>query len=282
MQVETFYPVDRELKTCIEYYYFLKSNSADFISEYFVFPNTLQALNIHKNINYDIINNAVSVKGIKKSNFVMLLQGRRNNPLHVQLKGKLNKITIIFKPLGLNHFIKSPFDKVSAKHTQLFFEWENHEEHHDFLVNFFNESNSVRRIEILEKYLLLHYHALDNKDMLEQSLILLSDFENELSIEEIAGNINLTTRTFNRVFKQNMGISPIGYKKIARFRHSLKKKLFNRQSEKLTKIGYNSNFYDQSYFTKMYKKLTLLPPSKFFKEINKLAENQLILKFINS
>ena len=212
----------------------------------------------------------------------MLLQGRRNNPLYVQLKGKLNKITIIFKPLGLNHFIKSPFDKVSAKHTQLCFEWGNHEKHHDFLVNFFNESSSVRRIEILEKYLLLHYHALDNKDILEKSLVLLCDFDNELSIEEIAGKMKLTTRTFNRLFKQDMGISPIGYKKIARFRHSLKNKLFSPQFEKLTKIGYNSNFYDQSYFIKMYKKLTLLPPGKFFKEIDKLAENQLILKFINS
>lgn len=50
MQVETFYPVDKRLKTCIEYYYFLKTDSVDFISEYFVFPHTLKALNIHENI----------------------------------------------------------------------------------------------------------------------------------------------------------------------------------------------------------------------------------------
>jgi AraC-like DNA-binding protein len=282
MQVETFYPVDRRLKACIEYYYFLKSDSDDFISEYFVFPNTMQALNIHKNIRYKISDQIVKVTGIADNNFEMLLQGRFVSPLHAQLVGRLNKITIIFKPLGLNHFIKSSFDKISAKPTQIFFEWENHEKHHDFLMNFFRESNNIRRVEILEKYLLLHYHALDNKSILEQSLILLCDFDEKLSIEEIAGKLNLTTRTFDRVFKQNMGISPIGYKKIARFRHSLKNKLFNRQFERLTIIGYNSNFYDQSYFIKMYKKLTNLPPGKFFKEIDKLAENQLILKFINS
>lgn len=169
--------------------------------------------------------------------------------------------------------MKSAFDKISAKPTQPFHEWDNHEKHKDFLMSFFKESRCSKRIEILEKYLLFHYHTLDTKKVLDQSLILLCDVDNNFSIEEIADKMNLTTRTFNRLFKENIGISPIGYKKIARFRHSLKNKLFNQQFERLTSIGYNSNYYDQSYFIKMYKKLTNLPPSKFFKEVDKLAES---------
>lgn len=282
MEVQTFYPVDKKLKACIEYYYFFQSDSDDFIAEYFAFPNTVQALNIHKNIKYEISGNAVKVMGIAENNCAMLLQGKHVNPLHVQLIGRLNKITIIFKPLGLNHFIKSPFDKISAKSTQAFHEWDNHEKHYDFLLHFFGETNLVRRIEILEKYLLIHYHNLENQRLLEQSLTLLCDVNDKFSIEEIAERMNLTTRTFNRMFRRQMGISPIEYKTISKFRHSLKNKLFKQQFERLTAIGYNSNFYDQSYFIKVYKKLTNLPPGKFFKEIETLAEDNLILKFINS
>lgn len=282
MEVETFYPLDSRLKTCIEYYYFLISDELDFKSAYYAFPNTLQALNIHKNIQYNICDHVVKVKGIAENNFEMLLQGKFEKPLKVQLSGKFNKITIIFKPLGLNHFIQTPFCEVASKATQPFSEWTGHEKHNDFLAQFFSESNVIERVEILENYLLLHYHPLDNKSILEQSLKFLCDFENGLSIQEIAGKINLTTKAFTRMFKKELGISPIKYKRIARFRHSFKNKLFSQQFERLTTIGYNSNFYDQSYFIKMYKKITNLPPSRFFKEIDKLAENQLILKFINS
>lgn len=281
MQIETFYPIDKRLRSCIEYYYFLKSDSSDFNSEYFAFPNTLQALNIHKNIECEMDSHSVKVTEMAKNSFTMLLQGRFEKPLHVQLSGRINKITIIFKPLGLNHFITSSFDKISSKTTQYFTEWNYHEKHADFLTKFFCEINLIKRVEILEEYLLLHYHPLSNKGILDQSLSLLCDFNNELPIEEIARKINLTTRTFNRVFKRDMGISPIGYKKIARFRHSLRNKLFSHQYKKLTEIGYESNYYDQSYFVKMYKNLTNNTPNEFFEIIDKLAESHLILKFIN-
>ena len=281
MRVETFYPIDQRIKACIEYYYFLESESSDFSSEYFAFPNTLQALNIHSNIRHEIHNHSVKVKGIVGNNFVMLLQGRFEIPLHVQLIGKINKITIVFKPLGLNHFITSPFDRVSAKPTQCFTEWDFHEKHHDFLTDFFLESDFVKRVETLENYLLLHYHPLISIRMIDQSLNLLSDFENELSIEELAARAGLTTRTFNRMFRKCMGISPIGYKKIARFRHSMKNKMFAERYKKLTEIGYESNFYDQSYFVKIYKKLTNSTPGEFFESVDKLAEDQLILKFVD-
>ncbi|MGJ7033128.1 alpha/beta hydrolase-fold protein [Niabella hirudinis] len=54
MEIETFYPREERLKTFIEYYYFVKSDSPDFNAEYYAFPNTCQALNIHKDIEYSI------------------------------------------------------------------------------------------------------------------------------------------------------------------------------------------------------------------------------------
>jgi AraC-like DNA-binding protein len=280
MKIETFYPRDECLKNVIEYYYFLKSDSPDFNSEYYAFPNIYQALNIHKDIKYEIGSHSIKVSGIKENNFTMLLQGRRDIPLFVSLSGKINKITIIFKPLGLNHFITSPFSTIASNPTQVFTEWNYYEKNKDFLINFFTEINDSKRIDILEKHLLLHYCDFNNAELLKVSLNMLGDFNEELPIEEISRRINLKVRTFNRLFKTHMGISPCGYRKVARFRHSLNTKIFNSQFKNLTKIGYESNFYDQSYFIKMYKKLTNLPPAVFFKSIDKLADNHLIFKFV--
>ena len=117
--------------------------------------------------------------------------------------------------------------------------------------------------------------------MIQNALTLLTDFANELPIEEIAKRLLLNTRTFNRLFFKHFGISPVGFRKISRFRHSLRNRLFDARFTTLTEIGYESNFYDQSYFIKMYKKITGDNPSRFFNSIEKLADNQLIFRFVN-
>ena len=109
---------------------------------------------------------------------------------------------------------------------------------------------------------------------------MLNDFSKEVSIGEISRNFSLTGRTLDRVFKKHLAISPVGFRKIARFRHSLKNKLFKNEFDTLTKIGYESNFYDQSYFIKVYKNFTGQNPKTFFNSIEKLADDKLIFKFI--
>ena len=123
MKFDTFYPKHALLKDIIEYFYFQKTDSDNFSTEYFAFPNILLPLNIHKNVACKINGHQVNVAGVKQKNYLMILNGRYEIPLHVQQKGKIDKVTIVFKPLGLNHFIKAPFNEVAQKPTQIFKEW---------------------------------------------------------------------------------------------------------------------------------------------------------------
>ena len=281
MQIDTFYPEHPLLNEYIEYYYFQKTDSYDFSNEYYAFPNTLQALNIHKNISCEIESHQVKVTGIEEDNYTVILQGRYRLPLHVQQKGKLDKVSIIFKPLGLNHFIKSSYAAIASQPTQIFTEWTKDQNYSSFLNSFYYERDNTKRIHVLETYLLTHYTLLNQAAILKHSLNMLADFNVELSVEEIAKDLHVNERTFNRLFWKNLGISPVAFRKIARFRHSLKNKLFADRFATLTKIGYESNFYDQSYFNKIYKKITGDNPSRFFSSIEKLADNQLIFRFVN-
>lgn len=281
MKVQTYYPENPILKTHIEYYYFLKNKSKDFSERYCSFPHINHSFNIHKNVTCEIGSDYTFVREHNNNGHLAIIQGKYETPLSVHLKGRMDKITIIFKPLGFNHFIDKPFACVASQPSQIFTEWQNDSDYLTLLNDFYGTEDNARRVQFLELFLLSKYRELKDYSILKKAIAQLTDFKNEYSIEEITNNIGMNIRSFNRLFRDQLGISPSGFKKIARFRHSLENKLSNKQFKKLTEIGYESNFYDQSYFIKMYKKLTEDAPTTFFQSIEKLADDQLIFKFIN-
>ncbi|MRG48418.1 helix-turn-helix domain-containing protein [Chitinophaga sp. SYP-B3965] len=276
VKIEHFYPKDPILRQCIEYYYFLKTDAADFISKYYVFPNTLQAFNIHKHATCQIEPFSTKVSGQPGDAHLIIAQGKHELPLYVELSGILDKITIVFKPLGLNHFIESPLSELTPHASQIITCWHNEQ----FLHSFFGAENNDERIAILEIFLLDLYKPIPFQEQLMQAVEYLMDFETERPVQEIITKSGLNTRSFNRLFLKNVGVSPVGFRKIARFRNSLRDKLFHEKFKTLTDISYRSNFYDQAYFIKIYRKLTGHNPSRFFEAIDKLADDRLIMKFI--
>lgn len=282
MKIETFYPRDPLLKEQIGYYYFLRTYTPDFKTAYYSFPNTLQAFNIHKNASYEIGPNNTHVFGVPEKKYMMIAQGKYESPLQVLLEGKLDKVTINFKPLGISHFIRRPLALVTPAHSQPFHEWDQDADTPAFLHAFFNTNDNDTRVDLLEAYLLQRYQPLSNEEILNKAVNSLMDFSTETPVPELAASLSTSVRSFNRLFYNNMGITPVSFRKIARFRHSLRNRLFNEQFKNLTDIGYESNFYDQAYFVKMYKKITGSNPGKFFKSVEKLADDNLIFQFLKA
>jgi AraC-like DNA-binding protein len=279
MQIDTFYPKSLLLKKHIEYYYFLKSDSSSFNETYYAFPNIRQGLNIHRNAECEIKPHFTGVYENPQNKFLTIVQGYFSLPLLVDLRGKLDKVTIIFKPLGLNHFINNPIKEIVGQPSSIFAEWDG-DKYAGFLNAFYRTNVNRKRIVLLEEFLLSRYKTFAEATVLKEVLNHLTDFENERSVEEIARVVNLNVRTLNRLFGKHLGISPITFRKIARFRHAMKNRIYGERLKTLTEIGYESNFYDQSYFIKMYQKLTGNNPSKFFRSIEKLSDDRLVFSFI--
>lgn len=279
MQVKTFYPQNPLLKKYVEYYYFFKSESADFNETYYAFPYVGRVVNIHRNAECEIRPNFTGVYENPQNEFLTIAQGYRELPLLVNLRGRLDKVTIIFKPLGLNYFINTRFKEIAGKPSHVFNEWDD-EDYAKFLKKFYQTRDNKKRAVLLEEFILTRFNLFGDSEILQKVIDHLMDFENEPSIEAIARAVNLSVRSLNRLFDKHLGISPSAFKKIARFRHSLKNKLFSERFKTLTEIGYESNFYDQSYFIKMYQKLTGSNPSKFFRSIERMGDDRLIFRFV--
>ena len=59
-----------------------------------------------------------------------------------------------------------------------------------------------------------------------------------------------------------MGLSPKQLGKVIRLQTALKM-LLNKQSERLTKIAYESEYYDQAHFIKDFKEFTGTNPKRY-------------------
>lgn len=280
MDLKTIYPTHEILKKHIRFYYFFSTEDPGFESSYYAFPHTDTPLNIHHRADCRIDDRSIQVFGSDQNPHITILQGKYEEPLFIKLSGKLDKVTIIFPPLGLNHFIREPFGKVATHHSQVFTCWNGIPEYELMLQQFFATDVLEERAAVLETFLLSQYQPVAEYERIQDILSQLADFDMELSIADIAAANHMSEKTLNRMFRKHIALSPVAYRKIARFRHSLSNKLYSDQLSSLTQIGYESNYYDQSYFSRIYKHMTGDNPSAFFNSIQQLGNQQVIFKFI--
>ena len=279
LNIETYYPRDPVLRQYVAFYYFLHTEDS-FAAQYYSFPNTLQALNIHKHARCTISGHRIEVAGHPSYAPLMVLQGKYVKPVEVQLSGALDKVTILFKPLGLNHFIDRPFVELAPHPFQLFDHWQGRSHAGKYLDLFFLEPELERRVVLLEHYLRAHFREFELAAALTKAANLLTDLENERSIEDIAREAFMSTRTFNRLFHRHVGISPVAFRNICRFRHSLYSRSGLPDEPTLTRLAYHSNFYDSSHFNRIYKKMAGENPSRFFKELQTYSDHKSFFRFL--
>lgn len=279
-QFKTIYPASPLLSQYIYCYYTIDSTASDFKSVHYSLPHTYNALSIYSSAAFELTHTTLKATGSAAAAPLCILQGKRQQPLLVDLEGVFKRITIIFKPLGLNQFIDVPLGSIMGQNPAVFSLW-NSPAFSETLHGLFNSESISAQLPYLEKFLCNIYQPLD-VTQLQQALDLLADFDNERSIEAIAALVGLSLRTFNRLFKLHLGVSPVTHQRIARFRHSLENKLFSEKFKRLTDIGYESNFYDQSYFIKLYNQLSGTNPKSLFNTLEQLGDSNLVFQFIKT
>jgi transcriptional regulator GlxA family with amidase domain len=94
------------------------------------------------------------------------------------------------------------------------------------------------------------------------------NYEEKMTIDELAGLINASRRTFERRFKEATSNSPIAY--IQRVRIEAAKKFFEATRKNVTEVMYDVGYTDTKAFRDIFKKTTGLTPVEYRNKYSKI------------
>lgn len=123
--------------------------------------------------------------------------------------------------------------------------------------------NNHERTMILSTFLQTQLDTVRRKETIIQSAVRhLVHSEAINNIGALSDQYYLSTRQFERKFKEYAGFAPKTYSRIIRFQSALKE--YGNQNKSLTEIAYQCGYYDQSHFIHDFKEFSGYHPRQYF------------------
>lgn len=81
-------------------------------------------------------------------------------------------------------------------------------------------------------------------------------------LSQLVENLHLTERTFQRIFKKYVGITPVEYRRICQHYFAFSQ-LKGGYFEKLSDIAFSNGYFDQSHYIRSFKEFTDTTPNEY-------------------
>lgn len=121
----------------------------------------------------------------------------------------------------------------------------------------------ARKIEVLDN--LIIQQQLENRDTFKiiqyATDVFMQNATNEV-LPEILTTLNLNERTFQRIFKNYVGITPTQFRRISQFQLSFEQ-LRTKQFDKVSDVAFDNGFADQSHFIRSFREFTDTTPNDY-------------------
>ncbi|MFK7907988.1 MAG: helix-turn-helix domain-containing protein [Chitinophagales bacterium] len=229
----------------IKLYYFHSSSDQNYKNEITYYPNYTSTLNVyqHSSVQWSKYERTHSYQESAKP--LILLAGKINKSRKITLQGLLNKITIVFNPLGLNHFVETPLSSLIAEHFSFFDYFGSDFE--EVIYEVFETSNIEQKRDLLDNFFLSHLRPF-TEHRLKNVIIDILKADEPIKISNLAQIHGIHRRTLLRLFQKHLAYSMEEFLSVVKFR----KAMIQHQSHEysLTRLALEANYYDQSHFIK--------------------------------
>lgn len=123
---------------------------------------------------------------------------------------------------------------------------------------------TTTRIAAVESFLLNRLKTPEAIDALSKSSVdILLRTKGQVSIDDLAGQLNTNRRQLERAFSSVIGLSPKQLSKIIRLQATLRL-MEQKQFTSLTSLAHESGYFDQAHFIKDFREFTGMSPRQFY------------------
>lgn len=146
----------------------------------------------------------------------------------------------------------------------------------DDLFNKMLTSDTQSRIQLFEQWLEQHSHLRQDNGPVQQLWPRLLRFETDIP-EDLEGQ-GISRRTFERLFRQQTGITPNKFKMLRRIKQA--RYLIKSNPElPLTEVAIQCGYFDQAHFNRHFRQLVGLTPGKYkTQQQRKLAREEMAIE----
>lgn len=264
-------PENELLKQFVDSIYILKKSVHGL--EYTAYPTANIPVALLRNATVSTRNGVIHLENSNTPNHFTIACNQLSSIAHLQYPQLVDEISINFKPLGFPSYTRS---KPENNKIFPFHEWDIFLP--DLFQIVFETENQEQQLSHIEHFLLEQYVPLPDEAILLKVLELLTDTAKDYSIIDIANITGVHYKKLYRKFVENVGCSPMHYRKLIKFRKSVISKFKKGNDERMVDLCYTFGYTDQPYFTKQFKKLTGEKPSHFFKKVTPFRNNKVIFK----
>jgi AraC-like DNA-binding protein len=260
--IESIKPADILSKYIKNYFIVETDNSEDYLPKERVYPCGYATMVFH----YGSPSKFRKKNSSKYIEPNLVICGQQTNYYDLSLSGKTGMILIVFRPHGLKSFFIFPITELLNENLSLQDLANN--EADELEDKLFNSPNNKQRIIHLENFLIKRLIHSNEFKRVEHAIKIIENSRGQIKAQDIAHEVCLGIKQFERTFSKYVGINPKKYSSIVRFQNVLQMKRKHKNSS-MFQLAFDNGYYDQSHFIHDFKSLTELTPRAFFIKDNK-------------
>lgn len=193
-----------------------------------------------------------------------MVLGQITEAFFIEPTGYVESFAVRFYPYGLANFLSTPIKKLANTETPLTALF-GEEPANTLAQKVINAADTEARIAVIEDFLFKKLSDQVSIDHIVKATIdTMLSTGGTISIAEMLEHEPSKRRQLERKFAAQVGISPKQLSKVIRLQ-SVLRMMLHQETERLSQIAYDSEYYDQAHFTRDFKEFTGMTPGEFFK-----------------
>jgi AraC-like DNA-binding protein len=220
-----------------------------------IIPDGFPEIIFHLGDPYELIDE----NGIAACQEKILISGQICRPIMLRPTGISDVLGIKFKPAGVWKLLNIEMSSLRDRVLPLTFEPITE------IYQTLSRLTAIGRISVVEEFLAERNHQ-PQSDELTKIIESIDNAKGNISIDTLCSSHNLPSRTLQRMFQQQVGLTAKQYSRIVRFRYvySLLQKPLLTKNDSLFLSGY----FDQPHFNREFREFTHETPAKWFSKTN--------------